>query len=161
MAHQLGKARKLAPQTQESGHVRQAELLGESLGTCPFRSFILPRGRGAPRARWAHFWMCKCASWQGERAEAATSHKTHLAPRVAAPSVPGKREAIQAPSLRRQIQLPLPDSLQPGWLNQSIGSWLPPHANTLTLLGRGKRSSLAPTVLGMPSFKHFSPGRRV
>ena len=143
VAHQLGKASKQTPQTQEPGHVRQAELLGRSLGTCSFPSSVLPRGRGASRARWAHFWMCRCASWQGERAAAATSHETRLAPRAAA-SVPGKREAIQPPPLKWQIRLPLPDSLQPGWLNRSIGSWLPPRASTLTSLGRGRHSSLAP-----------------
>lgn len=75
---------------------------------------------------------------RGGGSGAATAHKTHLAPGFAAPGVPGKQEGTQAQTLRLQIQLPPPDSLQPGWINQPVGSWLPPHASTLTSLGRDK-----------------------
>lgn len=75
---------------------------------------------------------------RGGGSEAATAHETHLALGFVAAGVPGKQEGTQAQTLRLQIQQPPPDSLQPGWINQPIGSWLPPHASALTSLGRDK-----------------------
>lgn len=73
---------------------------------------------------------------------AATAHKTYLVPGFTVPSVPGKQKATQPQTLRLEIQLLPPDSLQSGWINQCRRIRPPPTCQLPNLTG--KRSATPP-----------------